>query len=93
MTRSSYSTFPLNEGKGDIIKDLGPNQMEGEIEGGPAWVDSVDPKFGTCLSFIDGIEQSAFVPDQPALDLGESDTTLAAWVKTGKEVGQGICLY
>ena len=21
--------FPLNEGKGDIIKDLGPNQMEG----------------------------------------------------------------
>lgn len=82
--------FPLNEGKGDIIKDLGPNQLEGELEGGPAWVDSVDKKFGTCLSFIDGKEQSGFVADVPALDLGESDTTLAAWVKTGKEVGQGF---
>jgi hypothetical protein len=82
--------FPLDEGGGDIIKDLGPNGLEGEIEGGPAWVDSVDKKFGTALSFIDGKEQSAFVADVPALDLGESDTTLAAWVKTGKEVGQGF---
>lgn len=82
--------FPLDEGAGDVITDLGPNAQEGELEGGPAWVDSVDPKFGKALSFKDGNEQSAFVPDHPSFDLGIGDVSLCAWFKTGKAVGQGF---
>ncbi len=82
--------FPLDEGKGDLITDLGPNAQEGELEGGPAWVDSVDPKFGKALSFIDGKEMSGFVPDHPSFDLGVNDVTLCAWFKTGKNPGQGF---
>ena len=82
--------FPLDEGKGDIITDLGPHGHEGELEGGPAWVNSVDPKFGTSLSFIDGKEQSGFVPDHPSFDLGTGDVTLCAWFKTAKQPEQGF---
>jgi len=82
--------FPLDEGKGDFSKDLGPHAQEIELEGGPAWVDSLDPKFGKALSFKDGDEQSGFVADHPAFDLGIGDVSLAAWFKTGKAVGQGF---
>ena len=82
--------FPLDEGKGDIITDLGPHGHEGELEGGPAWVDSFDKKFGTALSFKDGNEQSGFVPDHPSFDLDTGDVTLCAWFKTAKKPEQGF---
>jgi hypothetical protein len=79
--------FPLDEGAGDTIKDMSPNKIEGELENSPNWVNG---QVGGALEFKDGKEQGAFIPNQPALDLGTDNVTLAAWFKTPKSTGQGF---
>jgi hypothetical protein len=85
--------FPLNEGEGNIIHDLGPNKFEGQLDGNPTWVTSKsEARFGTALSFREEAKQGAVVPQDKRMWTGEDDFTVCAWFKTGKISGIGTIM-
>ena len=68
--------MPLDEGAGATVADLGPNGLEGEIQGGPTWVDGMQGmglQFATSSDLVN-------IPITGALEIADA-ITQAAWVK------------
>jgi hypothetical protein len=68
----------FDEGAGNDAKDTSGKGNHGELMKSPKWVAG---KFGTALEF-DGKTGYVQIPSSPALDPGEGDMTITAWVKT-----------
>lgn len=84
LTTSSYGEFDpetcvgvwlFDEGEGDIAADSSGKGNDGELIGGPAWVDG---KFGSALEF-DGASSYVSVPDSESLN-PTTAITLGAWI-------------
>lgn len=67
--------MPLDEGNGNTVTDFSANGFEGELNGGPKWVEG---KFGMALEFAASTEFVA-VEDNAAFHI-EDEITQAAWV-------------
>lgn len=70
--------FPLDEGQGDIVKDLSQNGNNGELEDSPKWVEG---KFGKALEFGEGSRVHIPASDSLHCDILKDEFTLTAWVK------------
>jgi len=90
---SSYAKFDLkncmgvwlfDEGDGDIAVDSSGNGNDGELMGGPEWVEG---KFGNALEF-DGASSHVLVPDSESLNPTEA-ITLGAWIYPKGFTGDG----
>lgn len=84
LTTSSYGEIDLgtvvgvwlfDEGDGDIAEDSSGNENDGELIGGPEWVEG---KFGSALEF-DGASAHVLVPDSESLH-PTAEITLGAWI-------------
>lgn len=74
--------LPMEDGKGDVVKDLSPNKLDGKIIGNSyKWVDA---KKGKGLDFTTGTEIQ--IPDNPLLD-GMKAFTAELWVKMDTHQG------
>jgi len=68
--------LPMNDGSGDVVKDLSPNKLDGTIVGkNYKWVDA---KQGKGLDIVSGTEIQ--IPDNALLD-GMKALTIEMWVK------------
>ncbi|MEK7396127.1 MAG: LamG domain-containing protein [Candidatus Poribacteria bacterium] len=68
--------LPMNDGSGDVVKDLSPNKLDGKIVGKDfKWVDA---KKGKGLDITSGTEIQ--IPDNALLD-GMKALTIELWVK------------
>jgi hypothetical protein len=79
---SMVGWWPLDEVTGPTAKDIAINN-DGTHTNGPTPILGVVDRG---LRF-DGIDDLVDVPDHPTLDIGTSDFTIDAWVKTCTEVG------
>lgn len=70
----------FDEGSGDTAKDFSGNGHDGEVVGGPDWVDG---KFGKALEF-DGIDDWVEVEEIGTFD----EITICVWAKYTGKVGQ-----
>jgi len=77
----------LDEGKGQDVKDLTNNKNDGQLQGGPTWVQG---KFGNALEFASGA--TVIVPNSDSL-MPEKDITVTAWVNfSDAGVGQDMVI-
>jgi hypothetical protein len=68
--------LPMNDGSGDVVKDLSPNKLDGTIVGKDyKWVDA---KQGKGLDIVNGTEIQ--IPDNALLDSMKA-LTIEIWVK------------
>lgn len=67
--------MPFDEGQGDVVQDLSPNQFTGDIVNLIEWGEG---KYGTGLVF-DGTESYVEIPYDEAFDI-KTGITMAAWV-------------
>jgi len=69
--------LPLNEGKGEEVKDLSGNENHGKLVGNPEWVKG---NHGSALKFSgESNEDHVEVPDSPSLN-PEKEVTCMAWL-------------
>ena len=68
--------MPLDDGGGAVVADLGPNGLEGEIQGSPTWVDGQQ---GGALQFATSSDL-VNIPIAGVLEIAD-EITQAAWVK------------
>jgi hypothetical protein len=74
--KSIVGVWLFDEGKGDVAKDSAKNGLEGNIIGGPKWVEG---KFGKALEF-DGVDDRVEVIHTPLLEINDK-ITIVVWVK------------
>ncbi|RJS88396.1 hypothetical protein DRO56_03425 [Candidatus Bathyarchaeota archaeon] len=67
----------LDMGEGSTAYDSTPNENHGTIHGA-SWVEG---RYGYALD-LDGVDDYVVVPDDPSLNVGTGDFTVALWVKT-----------
>jgi hypothetical protein len=68
--------LPLDEGDGNVAKDLSEYGNDAELKGKPKWADG---KFGKALE-LDGAGSYALVPDSESLRITDR-ITISCWVK------------
>lgn len=78
----------LDEGKGAVVQDASPNEMEGEIRGNAEWVDG---KFGKALNFKASADL-VFIPDHDAFHISD-EITQAAWVLLDRLPGAHAIIF
>ncbi len=72
------AAWTFEEGSGKVVGDVSGNNNDGELMGGPKWVDG---KFGKALEF-DGSSNHIEVPFGESMGvLNTGDFTIAAWFK------------
>lgn len=77
--------LPMDEGTGDVVKDMSPNKLNGKITGGKYnWVDG---KRGKCLELT--AEAEIQVPDSELLD-GMSALTIEIWLRQETHQNTGV---
>ncbi len=77
--------LPMNDGKGDIVKDLSPNGFDGKIVGnGGKWVNG---KIGNGIEMT--AETEVQIPDNNMLD-GMKALTLEIWLKQDTHQSTGV---
>jgi len=77
--------LPMDEGRGDTVKDLSQNGNNGTLEGNPKWVEG---KFGKALEFSGGSRVHISASRSLHGDIQKDTFTFAAWLKptlTGDE--------
>lgn len=80
--------MPLDEGGGGTVGDLGPNGLEGEIRGGPTWVDG---QHGGALQFATSSDL-VNIPTTGELEIADA-ITQAAWVKLDRLPGAHAIVF
>ena len=81
--------WPLDEGKGQTVRDLGPNGLKGVLgattaeEGSdPTWIDPA--RFGPGLSFVGGGRSGQYVYVPKAVPFPKNTFTVEVWVRPGQ---------
>lgn len=72
----------FDRGAGDVASDSSGNGNDGDLIGGPDWVEG---KFGKALEF-DGVDDRVEVTHYPALDEINDVVTIALWINGGAQV-------
>lgn len=70
--------LPLDEGNGDVAKDLSPHLNNAELQDGPDWVNG---KFGKALEFGEGSRICIQASDSLHGNIFQEDFTFLAWIK------------
>lgn len=82
---SLVAYLPMNDGKGDIVKDISPNGFNGKIVGGNSkWVNG---KIGNGIEMT--AEAEIQIPDNKMLD-GMKALTLEIWLKQDAHQSTGV---
>ena len=81
INRDLNGWWIMNEGTGDVVRDISKNKNDGVLEGGSNWSTG---KFGYAVE-LDGADGNIVVPDSPTLDtldptLSRALFTFSAWV-------------
>lgn len=77
--------LPMNDGKGDTVKDMSPNGFDGKIVGGGSkWVNG---KIGNGIEMT--AETEVQIPDNKMLD-GMKSLTLEIWLKQDSHQSTGV---
>ncbi len=76
--------LPMNDGKGDIVKDISPNGFDGKIVGNSKWVNG---KIGSGIEMT--AEAEIQIPDNKMLD-GMKALTLEIWLKQDTHQSTGV---
>lgn len=76
--------LPMNDGKGDTVKDMSPNNFDGKIVGNSKWVNG---KKGNGIEMT--AEAEIQIPDNKMLD-GMKALTLEIWLKQDTHQNTGV---
>jgi len=79
----------FDEGKGDIAKDSSGNDVDGELKGGPAWVDG---KFGKALK-IEPNKYVDFPQPKSSKMILDKQFTCMAWIYPNKWESGWNCVF
>lgn len=72
--------LPFDDGRGDTTKDDSPNGNDGQLVGGPKWVNG---KFNGALEF-DGEDDYVVIEKSNSLKFDSGDFTVEGWVNLSK---------
>ena len=79
------ASWPMNEGQGQVVKDVSGNGNDGAIEGGVQWVEGIE---GTALEF-DGTSGWVNCGQDASLYTTKNQCTLMCWFKPTADIKGG----